>query len=308
MVTQQESATASIAEVLVASLKRFGRFGSSYPIYVAAPSGAEVVRTAELFEKENLRRASERAILEWTSHPEEEDVRAAFSRFWRRYCDSLALPLILPLANGVALDFSFARTSFVISGDMPHGVVVDLAGAELFTCDERPSSWTVHGTKLRTAEELRERAQGNVLGQHFQVVIDHVLESVRVSRGMLWAGLAEAIDLGYDAAVDHYTAEEYAPLKEDRDRLLFGATLPRIPGANPLAGQLKWEHIPGFKRPQQVRKICCFNYVVPSRPEPYCRTCGVITREERLMIWGRFARDPKAKDSLIDPPLVKRRG
>ena len=62
-----------------------------------------------------------------------------------------------------------------------------------------------------------------------------------------------------------------------------------------------WETIPGFKRPRQVRKICCINYVIPGRPEPYCRSCGIITRDERLMIWGRYAATPQAQGDLVRP-------
>jgi hypothetical protein len=301
-VVMQDVSTKALAETIASGLKRFGRFASDHPIYLEAPAGIEVIPAMDLLDKGFLRSASERAILEWTTSPSEEDVRAALSRLWRRYCDSLGMAVVLPLANGVALDFAFARCSFVMGSYMPYGVVVDLRGAELFTCEERPTTWPVNGTKLRTLAELRARVQRNVLSEHVDVAIDHVLEFVKVSPRMLWATMAEAIDLAYDGGVDHHTPEEYAPIREDHRAMFFDETLPGIDGPNPLAGQLEWESIPGFKRPQQVRKVCCFNYVVPGRPEPYCRTCGIISRDERLMIWGRYARDPKARDMLVDPP------
>jgi hypothetical protein len=307
VVMQRQVSASALGETLATGLQRFGRFARDHPVLVEAPAGVEVIRADRLLDKEFLRRASERAILEWTANPGEEDVRAALSRLWRRYCDSLGMAAVLPLASGVAFDFSFARCSFLMGEYMPYGVVVDLEGAELFTCGERPTTWPVQGTRLATVAELRARVQRSLFADHVQVAIDHVLDFVRVSPRMLWTTMAEAVDLAYDAGIDGHSGEEYAPILEDREAMLFGATLAGVGGPNPMAGTLEWEAIPGLKRPQQVRLVCCFNYVVPGRPEPYCRTCGIISRDERLMIWGRYARDPKARDLLVDPPPGSRR-
>jgi hypothetical protein len=36
----------------------------------------------------------------------------------------------------------------------------------------------------------------------------------------------------------------------------------------------------------EVRRVCCANFVVPGRPDVYCRNCGLITPAERLAKWS----------------------
>jgi hypothetical protein len=307
MAVESGASTKALRDVVEAGIDRLGRDGRSHMLYTAPPEGEEVVPALELLTVENLRRAGERAVTAWSAHPSEEDMRAAVSRFWRRYTHCLGLPLLLPVVSGVAVDFSLARTSIVMKAatasakvaDMPGGLVVDLDGAEVLTCDELPMSSPIGETRLGTLRELRERAIANIMRDHFAPAIRRILRFVRVSPNLLWAQVAETVDLEYEYVIDRFTPEEYAPLAEDRQRILFGETLPGIDGPNPLAGQLEWETIPGFKRPRHVRKVCCINYVVPGRPEPYCRSCGIITRDERLMIWGRYAATPGAQEHLI---------
>jgi hypothetical protein len=278
-------------------------------LYTAPPEGEEVVPALDLLSVENLRRAGERAVSAWSATPSEEDMRAAVSRFWRRYTHCLGLPLLLPAVSGVAIDYGLARTSIVMKSatasaavaDMPGGLVVELDGAEVYTCEERPPSVPIRGSGLRTLRALRERAIANIMGEHFAPAIERILKFVKVSPKMLWAQVAETVDLEYEHVADHFTAEEYAPYAEDLRLMLFGETLPGVDGPNPLAGQLEWETIPGFRRPRHIRKVCCINYVVPGRPEPYCRSCGIITRDERLMIWGRYAATPQAQAYLMRP-------
>jgi hypothetical protein len=306
---ESATSTKALRDVVEAGIDRLGRDGRSHMLYTAPPDGEEVVPALELLSIENLRRAGERAVTAWSAHPSEEDMRAAISRFWRRYTHCLGLPLLLPVVSGVALDFSLARTSIVMKAatasekvaDMPGGLVVELDGAEVFTCEERPTSSNIVGTRLRTARELRERAIATIMRDHFAAAIERILRFVKVSPNMLWGQVAEAVDLEYEYIVDRFSPEEYAPFAEDRQRILLGETLPGIDGPSPLAGQLEWETIPGFKRPRHVRKVCCINYVVPGRPEPYCRSCGIISRDERLMIWGRYAATPGAQVYLIKP-------
>jgi hypothetical protein len=306
-----ESATSreALREAIESGIDRLGRDGRSHMLYTSPPDGEEVVPALELLSVESLRRAGERAVSAWSANPSEEDMRAAVSRFWRRYTHCLGLPLLLPVVSGVAVDFSLARTSIVMKAatasaavaDMPGGLVVDLDDAETYTCAERPPSVPIPGPRLRTLRELRERAIANIMGGHIAPAIERILRFVKVSPRMLWAQVAETVDLEYEHIADHFTPEEYAPYAEDLRLMLFGETLPGVDGPNPLADQLEWETIPGFKRPRHVRKVCCINYVVPGRPEPYCRSCGIITRDERLMIWGRYAATPGAQEHLIKP-------
>lgn len=309
MAVESATSTKALRDVVEAGIDRLGRDGRSHMLYTAPPEGEEVVPALELLSVENLRRASERAVTAWSAHPSEEDMRAAVSRFWRRYTHCLGLPLLLPVVSGVAVDFSLARTSIVMKAatasakvaDMPGGLVVDLDGAEVFTSDERPTNPPITGSNVGTMRDLRERAIASIMRDQFAAAIERILKFVKVSPNMLWAQVAETVDLEYEYVIDHFTADEYAPFAEDRQLILFGETLPGIAGPNPLAGQLEWETIPGFKRPRHVRKVCCINYIVPGRPEPYCRSCGIISRDERLMIWGRYAATPGAQEYLIKP-------
>jgi hypothetical protein len=72
----------ALSTAIAASVARLGRFGASYPIYLERPD-AEVVPALDMLSRHNLRHFCQRAITEWTAHPDEEDIRAAASRFMR---------------------------------------------------------------------------------------------------------------------------------------------------------------------------------------------------------------------------------
>jgi ferric iron reductase protein FhuF len=287
------TATAELQAAIDAAVARLGRFGGSYPIHLAPPVGHEVVPATETLSDERIRDFSERAILEWTDHPEEEDLRAAISRFMRRYCGSMASAALVPLAAGVALDVALDRISFLIRDDMPKGVVLDLGGGERpIVSPERPTDWPLEAAgvaveTVATVAELRRRGLENLVGANLVPAFERVLATVHVSPKLLWSTAAEQIDLLYDNAADGHDAAGFAPFAADRTAILFGDALPGFDGPHPLAGLLEWETVldPLFPRPLQVRRICCVNYVVPGRPGKYCRTCGLITPEERLAMW-----------------------
>jgi ferric iron reductase protein FhuF len=276
----------ALAEAIAASVGRLGRFGASYPIYVERPDGHEIVPAVDLLSATNLRHFCERAIIEWTQHPEEEDMRAAASRFMRRYCGSVATAALLPLAYGVTWDVSLERIAFLIRTEMPMGVVIDLAASPVFSCSERPTTWPVAGQRLATLDELRARAIDSALVRNLAPAFESVLDFVQLNPKVLWSTAAEQIDLMYENAIEGLREAEFAPFEADRGLLLFGERLPGWAGANPLRGLLDWEdaHDPQFPRPLQVRRTCCVCYVIPGR-NAYCRTCGLISAEQRLAMW-----------------------
>jgi ferric iron reductase protein FhuF len=278
---------ASANELIGASVARLGRFGASYPVYLERPHGYEIVSAKDLLSSSNLRSFCERAITIWTQHPEEEDMRAAASRFMRRYCGSMSMAALLPLAHGVALDVSLERIAFLIRTDMPMGVVVDLEGGRhSWTCTQRQTAWPVAGQRLQTLHALRARAMESFLVRNLVPAFDSVLRFAQLNPRVLWSTAAEQIDLLYENAFEQLSEAEFAPFGADRRLLLFEEQLPGWSGPNPLRDLLEWETVddPYFPRPLQVRRICCVCYVIPGR-NAYCRTCGLISAEQRLAMW-----------------------
>jgi ferric iron reductase protein FhuF len=283
------------------AVAKLGAYGHDYPIHFEIPEGMEAIPALELFQPENLRRYSISSVVHWTPSGAEKDPRAQVSQLWREYSYCLIGPLIAPLAHGISLDFSLPNVSVVMKSGTPFGLYVDLDRRTIRTCAERPTTWPVTGPAAATLTELRAAAFANIFVDNVGPAIEQVLRYVKLSRKLLWCQIAEAVDGGYDDAVDYNGAEEYQPLAADREVLMFSKELPGVPGPNPLFGHLSWEPIPGFKRPQQVRKLCCFAYMLEGPEERYCRTCGTIPRDERLMIWGRFAARPSAEVYLVRP-------
>jgi Ferric iron reductase FhuF-like transporter len=281
---------ASLERAMRSALAKFGRIGASYPVYVKAPPGIEVVPQVELVDFANLSSYFERSISEWTKHPEDEDIRAAASRFMRRFCGSVAAAALVPLANGVAFDVSINRVSLLIRNDMTLGSVLDLDGADFLTSPDRATTWPVDARTVETTVELREHALKSLFADNLVPSFERVLQVVHVSPRLLWTTTAESIELLYEYGRPYFNEESWGPLEEDRLALHFGASLPGVAGPNPLLGLLEWERFddPFLPDQYQVRKICCVNYVIPGRKPSYCRTCGIISAEQRKELWRRY--------------------
>jgi hypothetical protein len=292
---------------MLASMARFGRMGASFPIFVEPPPPwYEVVPCEELLDRANLSTYFERSISEWTQHPEEEDVRAAASRFLRRFCGSIAAAALIPLANGIAWDVSIGRVSVIIRKDMTLGTVLDLDGADIFTSPERPTTWPLEDTTpLPTAAALREKAFKSLFGDHFVPAFARVLDVVKVSPRLIWTTAAESIELLYEYARPYYDKASFEPLAEDREAIHFGATIPGVDGPNPMLGMVEWETFddPLLPDPVQLRRVCCVNYVVPGRNPSYCRTCGLLSAEERHQQWQRYVIAAREATSCAWPPV-----
>jgi ferric iron reductase protein FhuF len=275
-----------LADAIAASVTKLGRVGRAYPIYLEPPAGEEVVAATDIFATANLRHYFHRAIAEWTDHPEEENLRAAASRFMRRYCGSVATAALLPLANGVAVDVALRRVSVVVRSEMPMGVVLDLDDAALATSPERPTTWPIAGVSTTSAHELRNRALRSLFGDNLGPAIERIYHHVHLAPKVLWGTAAEQIDLLYENAVDHHDEPWVRAMADDREAILFAEQVPGVHGPNPMRDLLSWETVadPQFPRPLQVRNACCICYLIPGR-DTYCRSCGRLEPDERLAIW-----------------------
>jgi hypothetical protein len=289
------------------SHQKLGRIGASYPIWLEPPPVWETIPVVELLSKERITENFERSIASWTKDPKEEDIRAAASRFMRRYLHSIQAPTIVALASGVGWDLTLDRISIVWRAELPLGAVIDIRGLETFVTRERPTAWPVDRTAETTLEDLRDRALGTLFGDVHRRSFEYVLASVRVSPRLLWSQAAECVDYYYDYALELLKGDELAPFAADRERILFAESLPGVEGPNPLKELLAWDDFRDDPRmPQrllQVRTVCCFNYVIPGRPEKYCRSCGLISQEERRQKWVKYVTSNVTATSVPWPPL-----
>ena len=294
----------TLQQAIYASHQKLGRLGASYAIWLEPPPVWETIPCLELLTTERMTGFFERAIQEWSKDPSEEDIRAAASRFMRRYLLSVAAPAFVALANGVAWDLTLDRISVVMRPDLALGAVIDIGGLETYTSPERPSPWPVSGSAV-ALDELRGRALRPLFADVHVRSFERVLSHVHVSQRLLWSTAAENVDYYYDNAVDYLSGDEAARYTADRELMLFADTLPGIEGQNPMKGLLAWDDFRDdsrFPRPRQVRTVCCANYVVPGRDPRYCRTCGLVSREQRREYWDRFAKERDNATAVPWPP------
>jgi ferric iron reductase protein FhuF len=286
------------------SFSKFGRIGSSYRVYFEQPSYEEVVSCEEALDPDRLRTYFTRAIKDWSDHPGEEDQRAAASRFLRRYCGSIAAATTIPLANGVALDVSIPRVSLLVRNDMMLGTVLDRAGAREFVSPERPTTWPIDATPVPTVGELRTRAFESLFRDNLVPAFERIREAIGVSTKLLWSTAAESIEYGYEHARPYYDDLGWVPIEQDRAAIHFADTVAGVDGPNPMRGLLEWEDYddPEVPGPLQVRRICCVNYVVPGREPRYCRTCGLLTTEQRHELWRLYHKLHREETECRWPP------
>jgi ferric iron reductase FhuF-like transporter len=288
----------ALESAIAADMARMGHSAGLLPIRLREPAGQETVPAETMLDAANLPDYFERAVLDWCADPTIEDKRAAASRFMRRYSHTMAYAALVPLLHGVAFEVGIPRIRFIMSthpgsSHMPMGVVLDLPG-EIVGTDERRTGWPLTVTREVGLDELRALVVRNLVVDHLQVAIDRVIDAVQLAPAVLWTTVAEAVadvyEGYYEGADPATTAEEYARADADKAALLTSAALPGVPGRNPLRNLLEWETVddPLLPRPVQVRKMCCVNFVIPGRPTPYCRTCGLLSREERATLWRDF--------------------
>ena len=295
----------SLQSAIYESHQKLGRLGASYAVWLEPPPVWETIPCLDLLTTERMTGFFERAILEWSANPSEEDIRAAASRFMRRYLLSVATPAILALAHGVAWELPLERISVVMRPDLALGAVIDLRGLETYVSRERPTEWPIDRGVQTTLAELRDHALRPLFADVHVRSFEKVLGHVKVSPRLLWSTAAENLDYYYDNAIGYTEGEERDRYAADRELLLFGDTVPGIEGDNPMKGLLAWDDFsddPRFPRPRQVRIVCCANYIIPGRGTKYCRTCGLITQAERRVAWEQFVEAPKTATEVPWPP------
>ena len=224
----------SLQAAIYESHQKLGRLGASYAVWLERPPVWEVIPALELLTSKHMTNFFERAISDWTDNPKDEDIRAAASRFMRRFNLSVAAPTFLALAHGVAWELTLDRISIVMRPDLPLGTVIDLRGLTTWVTPERPATWPVEGTPVATLEELREKALRPLYGDVHVRSFEKVLGHVHVSPRLLWSTAAENVDYYYDNAIAILPeGEERSRYAADRERLLFGETLAGIAGETP---------------------------------------------------------------------------
>ena len=305
---QEQATAASLQSAVWGTFRNFGRIGASYPVHFRRPTCWEVVAAEDLLRLENLRGYFTRAISEWSDHPSEEDQRAAASRFLRRYVGSVAAAALIPLSGGVVLDVAIPRVQLVIRSDLTLGTVVDLAGATAYVSPVRPTTWPIEAVSLPSVEELRQRAYERLFRDHLVPALERIYSVIGVSWKLMWTTVAESIEYLYEHAPPYFDDAGWAAVAEDRD-VIRADTVPGIAGANPMKGLLEWEDFgdPEIPGPQQVRRVCCVNYVVPGRNTGqtggYCRGCGLLPAEERHRLWRLYLTQHREETSCRWPPL-----
>jgi hypothetical protein len=295
----------SLQGAIYESHQKLGRLGASYPIWLERPEAWETIPCLELLTTEKMTGFFERAVAEWSANPSDEDIRAAASRFMRRYLLSVAAPAFLALTHGVAWDLTLDRISVVMRPDLALGSVIDLRGLDTYVSRERPSAWPINGGVDTSLENLRDRALRPLFGDVHVRSFEKVLGHVKVSPRLLWSTAAENVDYYYDNALGYTEGEEHARYAADRELMLFGDTIPGVEGDNPMKGLLAWDDFSDdqrFPRPRQVRTVCCANYIVPGRGTKYCRTCGLISQADRRVAWEQFVDGARNATEVPWPP------
>ena len=280
----------SLQAALNEAIDGIGSFARGYPVYLEAPAGAETISAHELHTPGPLRDFAMRAVKEWTDKPLDQDPRAAVSRLIRRYAGGVVTAAMAPLVHGIGIDTSPDRIRVIIKGDLPRGIVLRVD--EVLGCPDRSATWPVATRQVGSLARMREDVFAKLFAG-FAWSFDHVIANIKVSPQLLWSTVAEQVDLLWENAMDGKHAAVFARATEDRELALAGETLPGVAGENPMRDLLFWEssNEPGHR--VEVRKVCCANFVVPGRPDVYCRNCGLITPAERLVKWSEWRQSVK---------------
>ena len=265
-------------EDLEAACKRIGR----ERFLSAPPADAEVVSCADLLrDRERLLSAITLAgSFDDGPPPPDQDIRGSASRWTRRYGSSLVTPVLVALAEGVGVDASLANVSVVLTRGMPSASTFD--AGETVTCRERDTSWRVEGSRLATLDMLRAFALRRLFDENLRPMFAAVRAIAKLSERVHWSNVAESVDLLYVDAEARLDAASFATYGEDRALFPEAPTLPGVAGPNPLRGLIRHEPVaePDFPMPLQVREVCCACYLMPNRPQKYCRNCPLLPTQE----------------------------
>jgi hypothetical protein len=251
----------------------------------------EVVPAERYFDLDHLRGAIVRIArtpLHSSSGAESDDglrINIAASRFTRHYVSGLTMAALVGLALGIGLDLSARRTARVVWANMPYRVVLD-EGATVLSCVERPSPWSGPTTPVETVDELREHVWRNLYGGHIAPLFDRLHELTPISDSVLWSNAAEPVGIIHADAYRHRGPTEAEPFLAECAAVLGTATLPGVPGPNPLRDELEWVPVdePDYPFGVQTRRHCCMTYRLAERGGFLCGNCPFLPIEDRIAL------------------------
>ena len=236
-------------------------------------------------------RAPRSASIEPPRRGSEFEFTVGASRLARCYSSSVTAVAMAGLANGVGLDVSAQRCTLTprTVGQFTVGqftVSFDLADDEIVRCAERPTSWAVAGPTVETVAELREFVWSKLYGAHLAPLFERTLEIGHVSAALLWTSGAECAGNISNFAEEYLGADAARPYVADRIALFGAATLPGVPGPNPLRGTLEWIPVDGYDFPKQVqtRGMCCLSYLLEDRDGTLCQSCPYLPLADRAAL------------------------
>jgi hypothetical protein len=238
------------------------------------------------------------------------DLRAYVSRYVRHYAGSVSLAALVGLGEGIGLDLSISRCSFVIWKTIPFRLVLDLSDDEVVRCNERPASWSATGPVLDTVDEMRAHVWRTMYGEHLRSFVDNVVELTNLTPALLWTNVAEWAGI-VSAAAAEYLDEEAARLYlDDQQVQLNDEVLPGLEGQpNPLRERLDWVHVDdgGFPDEVATRRLCCLSYLLEDRFGRLCANCPHLPVDEKVaLIRERHGTGPGATGGEATKAAIER--
>ncbi|NIK61449.1 IucA/IucC family C-terminal-domain containing protein [Kribbella shirazensis] len=215
------------------------------------------------------------------------DMRAYVSRYVRHYAGSLSIAALVGMAEGIGLDLSVSRCSFVLWKTIPFRLVLDQRDDEVVRCSERPASWSAAGPVLETLDELRAHVCSRLYGEHLDSFVNTVAERTNLAPGLLWTNVAEWPTTMSAAACEYLDDDVAQGYVDDQRMLLEDEVLPGVTGQpNPLRDRMDWTHVDDGAFPDEVatRRLCCLSYLLEDRFGRLCANCPHLPVEEKVAL------------------------
>ena len=298
--------------------RRLDEFGYTRGGFVLAPGPDDtLIPATRFFDRDHLRWAIAQTVpaLRGRDLRPGDDagkhMRIAASRFSRRYASLLSAATLVGLANGIGLDVSPARCAAVIRPNGQYRLLLDGADGpdEVVRCAERPTPWPVGGPVVPTVAVLRDYVWRRLYADHLAPVYALALDIVPVAPHLLWSSAAEWAGLISDLAEAHLDAVAARPYVADRRALLGAATLPGLPGPNPLLGKIEWTPVAGDDHPKavQTRRHCCITFLLDDRFGRLCDNCPYLSIEDRAaLVRAKHGRPAGSPQSPAEQRIMRR--
>jgi hypothetical protein len=301
--------------------RRLDDFGYTRGAFVLAPGPEDtLIPAARFFDRDYLRWAiaqTDPVLRGRDVRPggdADGEMRIAVSRFSRRYASLLSAATLVGLANGIGLDVSPARCTAVVRPNGQYQLLLDGAdgadGADqVMRCAERPARWPVDGPVVQTVDDLRDYVWRRLYADHLAPVYALALDVVPVAPRLVWSSAAEWAGLISDLAEAHLDAAAARPYVADRHALLGAATLPGLPGPNPLRDKIDWCPVEDDGHPEtvQTRRHCCITFLLEDRFGRLCGNCPYLSLEDRTaLVRAKHGRPAGAPQSPEEQRIMRR--